>query len=61
MDKNRKNERGSAGLVVLFIVTVAGLVASNTIDNEALEKGKIQINKEVVKNAAPVDYSKMND
>lgn len=57
----KDTERGSAGLVVLLIVSVAGLLASNTIDKAALEKGKVRLDKEVIKNAQPVDYSKLND
>ena len=61
LKKNRKSELGSAGIVVLLAVSVFGLLASNTVDRAALEKGKVKINKEVVKNAQPVDYTKMND
>lgn len=54
-------ERGSAGLVVLLIVSVAGLLASNTIDKESLKNGKVKLDKAVIENRQPVDYSKMND
>ncbi len=54
-----KNELGSAGLVVLLILSVTGLLASGTVHK--LDEGKVKINKEVVKERKPVDYSKMND
>ena len=55
-----RNQKGEAGLVVLLIVTVTGLLASNTIDKEALKNGKVKLDKEVIANAQPVDYSKIN-
>lgn len=56
----KKSQLGSAGIVMLLIVGVSGLIASGTIDNTKLAQGKVSINKEVVEKRTPVDYSKLN-
>lgn len=56
----KQTQLGSAGLIILAILGVGGLIASNTIDQKALEQGKVKINKETIKNGKPVDYSKLN-
>lgn len=55
-----KNQKGSAGIFVLVVMATAGLLLSDTISKAELEKGNVKINKEVVKERKPVDYSKMN-
>ena len=57
----KKNQKGSAGIVILLIVTIAGLIGSGVVDNTKLKEGKIQIDKKVVDARQPVDYTKLNN